>query len=127
MLIRLSSLPVPDQQKALDFYTGILGFVKKHDVPLGEHRWITVVAADEQDGTELVLEPMAFAPAKAYYDALFEAGIPAAAFLVTDVQQEYERLVKKNVRFSVPPTPMGPVTIAVFDDTCGHMIQIYQV
>lgn len=127
MLIRLNSLPVPDQQKALDFYTGILGFVKKHDVPLGEHRWITVVAANEQDGPELVLEPMAFAPAKAYYDALFEAGIPATAFLVTDVQQEYERLRAKNVVFSVPPTPMGPVTIAVFDDTCGHMIQMYQV
>jgi catechol 2,3-dioxygenase-like lactoylglutathione lyase family enzyme len=127
MKIKLSSLFVKDQDKALAFYTDILGFVKKTEIPMGEHKWLTVVSRDEQDGTELVLEPMAFAPAAVYQQALFEAGIPATAFHVDNVDDEYARLEKLGVAFSMKPTSMGPVKLAVFDDTCGNRIQIYQV
>ena len=127
MKIKLSSLFVKDQDKALAFYTDILGFVKKTEIPMGEHKWLTVVSKEEQDGTELVLEPMAFAPAAIYQQALFEAGIPATAFHVDNVDEEQARLEKLGVAFSMKPTSMGPVKLAVFDDTCGNRIQIYQV
>ena len=118
---------VDDQDKALKFYTGILGFVKKTEIPLGEHRWLTVVSKEEPDGVELLLEPMGFAPSKIYQKALYEAGIPLTAFHVDDIQKEFERLEKLGVKFSMKPTNMGPATLAVFDDTCGNNIQIVQV
>jgi predicted enzyme related to lactoylglutathione lyase len=127
MKIKLTSVPVSDQAKALKFYTEILGFVTKIDIPMGEHRWLTVVSKEEQDGVELLLEPLGFAPAKVYQQQLFDAGIPWTAFNVDDTQQEFERLKKLGVVFSLPPTTMGPATVAVFDDTCGNNIQIVQV
>jgi len=127
MKIKLTSVPVKDQDKALRFYTEVLGFVKKTEVPMGEHKWLTVVSKEEPDGVELLLEPMGFAPAAVYQKALFEAGIPYTAFQVDNVEAEYQRLEKKGVVFSMKPTPMGPVTIAVFDDTCGNNIQIVQI
>jgi catechol 2,3-dioxygenase-like lactoylglutathione lyase family enzyme len=127
MKIKVTSLLVKDQEKALKFYTEVLGFVKKTEVPLGEHKWLTVVAGEEPDGVELLLEPMAFEPARVFQKALFEAGIPYTAFNVDDVQKEYERLSGLGVVFSMKPTKMGPATLAVFDDTCGNNIQIVQV
>jgi predicted enzyme related to lactoylglutathione lyase len=127
MKIKLTSILVDDQEKALKFYTNVLGFLKKTEIPMGEHKWLTVVSAEEQDGVEVVLEPMGFEPAKVYQQALFEAGIPLTAFHVDDVQREYERLVNLGVVFSMKPTQMGPVTLAVFDDTCGNNIQLVQV
>ncbi|GAB3950934.1 methylglyoxalase [Spirosoma harenae] len=127
MKIRLTSVLVDDQQKALIFYTDKLGFVKKVDVPMGEHRWLTVVSKEEQDGVELLLEPMGFAPASTYQKALFAAGIPLASFDVENVEKEYERLMQADVQFSVPPTQMGPVKIAVLNDTCGNNIQLVQM
>lgn len=127
MKIKLVSILVKDQDKALQFYTDVLGFVKKTDIPLGEHKWLTVVSKEEQDGVELVLEPMAFAPARVYQQALFEAGIPLTAFHVEDVEAEYQRLKGKGVVFSLAPTLMGAVRLAVFDDTCGNNIQMVQV
>ncbi|MFI5907556.1 VOC family protein [Dactylosporangium sp. NPDC051541] len=125
MRINVTSVFVSDQQKALEFYTNILGFVKKHDIPLGgEHRWLTVVGAGEPDGVELLLEPSDHPAVKPFRDALVDDGIPATSFAVEDVQQEYERLVAAGVVFTQPPTQMGPVTTAVFDDTCGNLIQI---
>jgi predicted enzyme related to lactoylglutathione lyase len=127
MKIKLTSVVVDDQDKALKFYTEVLGFVKKTEIPMGEHKWLTVVSKEEQDGVELLLEPMGFAPAKVYQKALFDAGIPLTAFHVDDIQKEYERLEKLGVTFSMKPTKMGPATLAVFDDTCGNNIQIVQV
>jgi predicted enzyme related to lactoylglutathione lyase len=127
MKIKLTSVPVKDQDKALRFYTEILGFVKKTEVPMGEHKWLTVVSKEEPDGVELLLEPMGFAPAAVYQKALFEAGIPYTAFQVDNIETAYQRLEKKGVVFSMKPTRMGPVTIAVFDDTCGNNIQIVQI
>jgi predicted enzyme related to lactoylglutathione lyase len=127
MKIKVTSVPVQDQDKALKFYTEILGFVKKTEIPLGEHKWLTVVSNEERDGVELLLEPMGFAPAKAYQKELFEAGIPWTAFHVDEIQKEYERLEKAGVKFSMKPTKMGPATLAVFDDTCGNNIQLVQV
>ncbi len=127
MRIRLNSVMVDDQAKALKFYTEVLGFVKKMDIPMGEFRWLTLVSPESPDDTELVLEPMGFPPAKTYQKSLFEAGIPLTAFAVDDIQKEYERLEKLGVVFKTKPTEMGPVTIAVFEDTCGNLIQIYQV
>jgi predicted enzyme related to lactoylglutathione lyase len=127
MKIKLSSITVSDQDKALKFYTEILGFVKKTEIPMGEHKWLTVVSKEEQDGVELVLEPLGFAPAKIYQQELFNAGIPATAFYVEDINKEYERLAGLGVAFSMQPTQMGPATLAVFDDTCGNNLQIYQV
>ena len=119
---------VDNQDKALKFYTEMLGFVKKRDIPLGGgHRWLTVVSKEEQDGVELLLEPMGFAPARVYQKALFDAGVPLTMFNVDDIQKEYDRLKKLGVVFSMPPTQMGPSTIAVFNDTCGNNIQIVQV
>ena len=127
MKIGITNVMVNDQNKALKFYTDILGFVKKTEVPLGEHKWLTVVSKEAQDGVELLLEPMGFAPARVYQQALYEAGIPYTSFHVDDIQKEYERLVKLGVKFSLKPTKTGPVTIAVFDDTCGNNIQIAQL
>jgi len=127
MKIKLNSVMVADQDKALKFYTEVLGFVKKTEIPMGEHKWLTVVSPEAPDEVELVLEPMGFPPAKTYQKALFEAGIPLTAFHVDDIQKEYERLEKLGVVFSMKPTKMGPATLAVFDDTCGNLIQIYQV
>jgi catechol 2,3-dioxygenase-like lactoylglutathione lyase family enzyme len=128
MKIKLTSVPVTDQEKALKFYTEVLGFVKKNDIPMGPARWLTVVSPDEQNGAELVLEPNGDYPAmKALKQALIEDEIPFTAFQVDDVQREYERLKNLGVVFKQPPTKMGPTTLAVFDDTCGNLIQIYQV
>jgi len=127
MRVRLTSILVDDQAKALAFYTDVLGFIKKTDVPLGEHRWLTVVSPEEQDGVEIVLEPMAFEPARVYQKALFGAGIPLASFSVDNVEKEYERLAGLGVQFSMKPTVMGPVRLAVFSDTCGNNIQMTQM
>ena len=129
MRIRLASVPIDDYDKALEFYTDTLGFVKKRDIPLGEGaRWLTVVSPEEQDGTELLLEPNADYPAmKALKKALVKDGIPYTAFQVDDIQKEYARLRELGVEFSMEPTDMGMTTVAVFDDTCGNLIQIYQV
>ncbi|MET9222504.1 MULTISPECIES: VOC family protein [unclassified Streptomyces] len=125
MRIHLTSVFVDDQAKALAFYTDVLGFVKKYDVPVGEKdRWLTVVSPDEPGGTELLLEPAGHPAVTPYRDALFEDGIPLAQFAVSDVKAEYERLSGLGVRFTQEPLEMGPVTTAVFDDTCGNLIQI---
>ena len=129
MKIKLTSVSIDDYDKALKFYTEVLGFVKKHDIPLGNGaRWITVVSPEEPDGTELLLEPNADYPAmKALKEALVKDGIPFTAFQVDDIEKEYERLKNAGVSFSMEPTNMGTTTVAVFDDTCGNLIQIYQV
>ena len=126
--IKLSSVLVDDQDKALKFYTEVLGFVKKTEIPLGNAKWLTVVSADGPDDIELLLEPMGFPPAKVYQRALFEAGIPSTAFAVDDIQTEHARLEKLGVMFKSKPTKTGGgPTVAVFDDTCGNLIQLYQV
>lgn len=125
--IYVTSVPVDNQQKALEFYTDKLGFIKKTDIPVGEHRWLTVVSPDEQNGVELLLEPMEFAPARTYQEALNEAGIPWTSFMVDDVDKEYERLTSLGVKFSIEPKVTGPVKIAVLDDTCGNNIQLAQM
>jgi catechol 2,3-dioxygenase-like lactoylglutathione lyase family enzyme len=122
--ITLTSVLVDDQAKALAFYTDVLGFQKKHDIPLGEHRWLTVVSPSAPDGVELVLEPDAHPAAKQFKSALMDDGIPFTSFTVDDVQAEYERLVALSTRFTQLPTSMGPVVTAVLDDTCGNLIQI---
>ncbi|MDF6022949.1 VOC family protein [Streptomyces sp. JH34] len=125
MKIHLTSVFVDDQAKALQFYTEVLGFEKKHDVPVGDKdRWLTVVSPEEPDGTELLLEPAGHPAATAYRNALVEDGIPLAQFAVDDVKAEHERLSGLGVRFIQEPLAMGPVTTAVFDDTCGNLIQI---
>jgi catechol 2,3-dioxygenase-like lactoylglutathione lyase family enzyme len=125
MKIHLTSVFVDDQAKAEHFYTEILGFVKKHDVPVGPGaRWLTVVSPDQPGGTELLLEPAGHPAVKPYRDALVADGIPLAQFAVEDVQAEYERLSGLGVTFTQEPQEMGPVTTAVFDDTCGNLIQI---
>ncbi|WP_432166573.1 VOC family protein [Streptomyces sp. bgisy031] len=125
MKIHLTSVFVDDQAKAERFYTEILGFVKKHDVPIGEKdRWLTVVSPDEPGGTELLLEPAGHPAVKPYRDRLVADGIPLAQFAVDDVKAEYERLRALGVVFTQEPVEMGPVTTAVFDDTCGNLIQI---
>jgi catechol 2,3-dioxygenase-like lactoylglutathione lyase family enzyme len=124
MLINLASVLVDDQAKALTFYTEKLGFVKKNDVPVGEYRWITVVSPDQPGGPELVLEPDVHPAVGPFKKALVADGIPFTSFAVDDVQAEYERLVALGVTFTQQPTPMGPVTTAVLDDTCGNLIQI---
>ncbi|MGD6965587.1 VOC family protein [Rossellomorea vietnamensis] len=126
MKIIVTSIFVDNQEKALKFYTENLGFVKKHDVPTGEHRWITVVSAGQKNGTELLLEPNEHPAAKDYQQRLFRDGIPVTMFGVEDIEKEYKRLVEKGVQFTMSPTEMGGITIAVFDDTCGNLIQIIQ-
>jgi catechol 2,3-dioxygenase-like lactoylglutathione lyase family enzyme len=122
--IHLSSIFVDDQAKALRFYTEVLGFLPKYDVPLGEHRWLTVVSPDEPGGAELVLEPDAHPAVPPFKRALMGDGIPFTSFAVDDVQAEYERLRGLGVQFTQQPLAMGPVTTAVFDDTCGNLVQI---
>ncbi|MEU2672037.1 VOC family protein [Streptomyces sp. NPDC007164] len=124
MRIHLSSVFVDDQDKALRFYTDVLGFVKKHEVPVGEDRWLTVVSPEDPDGTELLLEPDGHRAVKPYRTALVEDGIPAASFAVDDVNAEFDRLRGLGVRFTQDPLETGPVTTAVLDDTCGNLIQI---
>ena len=126
MKINLSSVLVDDQDKALKFYTEVLGFVKKTDVPTGEFRWLTVVSPEGPDGVELLLEPNDNPAARAYQQAIFEAGIPATAFGVDDIQSEYERMRQHGVRFTMEPTKMEWGTMAVFDDTCGNLICLNQ-
>ena len=124
MRINLASVLVDDQQKALRFYTEVLGFVKKTEVPLGGHSWLTVVSPEDPDGVELVLEPSEHPAVGPFKQALVADGIPFTSFAVDDVQKEFERLSALGVRFTQEPTVMGPVTTAVFDDTCGNLIMI---
>jgi catechol 2,3-dioxygenase-like lactoylglutathione lyase family enzyme len=124
MRIYLTSVLVDDQEKALRFYTDVLGFTKKNDIPLGEARWLTVVAPDQPEGPELLLEPDTHPAAKPFKAALVADGIPATSFAVEDVHAEFQRLRDRGVRFTQDPVDMGAVTTAVFDDTCGNLIQI---
>jgi predicted enzyme related to lactoylglutathione lyase len=124
--IVVTSVMVNDQDKALKFYTEVLGFVKKTDIPMGGGRWLTVVSPEQPDGPELLLEPMGFAPARTFQRALFDAGIPWTSFAVADVEATYQKLKKAGVVFRANPKKMGTVTIAMFDDTCGNLIQIAQ-
>ncbi|MFN3005016.1 VOC family protein [Mycolicibacterium wolinskyi] len=126
MRINLTSVLVDDQEKGLRFYTDVLGFVPKTDIPMGGARWITVVSPQDPDGTELVLEPDGHPAVKPFKDALVADGIPFTSFAVDDVAAEYERLSALGVQFTQKPTAMGPVITAVFDDTCGNLIQIAQ-
>ncbi|MCY9165029.1 VOC family protein [Bacillus atrophaeus] len=126
MKIIVTSIFVQDQDKALEFYTEKLEFVKKEDVPMGKFRWITLVSEEDQDGTELLLEPNEHPAAKEYQKKIFAEGFPATMFGVTDIRKEYKRLMEKGVKFTMEPTKMGEVTVAVFDDTCGNLIQIIQ-
>lgn len=128
MRITLTSIPVTDQEKALRFYTEKLGFVEKRDIPIGDARWLTVVSPEEPDGVELVLEPNGEYPAmKALKAALVADGIPITAFEVGDIHAEYERLRALGVEFTMEPMDMGTTTMAILDDTCGNLIQLYQV
>jgi len=126
MKIQLTSVLVDDQEKAAKFYTEVLGFVKKKDIPMGEARWLTVVSPEGPEDIELLLEPNGHSAAKIFQQAIFKDGIPLTAFAVDDIQKEYERMNDLGVVFKRPPTQAGPVTIAVFDDTCGNLIQLYQ-
>jgi catechol 2,3-dioxygenase-like lactoylglutathione lyase family enzyme len=127
MKIRLSSVFVDDQDKALKFYTEVLGFVKKRDIPAGNFKWLTVVSPEGPDDIELLLEPNDNPAARTFQQAVYKQGIPATAFAVDDIQKEYERMKKLGVVFGMEPTKTGPVTVAVFDDTCGNLIQLYQI
>ena len=126
MRIKLTSIMVEDQAKALRFYTETLGFNKKSDFPVGEYRWITVVSPEEPNDLELSLEPNANPAGKKFQEAMFSQGIPVAAFEVSDIAAEFDRLKKKGVAFTKEPTPAGPVTFAIFADGCGNLIQLYQ-
>lgn len=127
MRISITNVLVNDLDKALTFYTDILGFVKKTEIPMGETKWITVVSKDDLQGVELLLEPIAFEPAEIYQRELYEAGIPYTSFQVNSLDYEYERLRDLNVDFSMPPTTMGTVKMAIIDDTCGNKIQLIEV
>jgi catechol 2,3-dioxygenase-like lactoylglutathione lyase family enzyme len=127
MKIYQTSVFVSDQEKALRFYTEVCGFVKKTDIPVGEFRWLTVISPDQPGGTELLLEPNENPAAQVFQKALVDQGIPLTSFAVESVQQEYDRMSAQGVRFTMPPTEMGNVTVAVFDDTCGNLIQIAQL
>jgi len=124
MRITITGVLVDDQAKAKRFYTDVLGFVTRHDVPVGDDRWLTVVSPEDPDGCELLLEPSGHPAAAPFKEALVKDGIPFTQFSVKDVEAEYERLLSLGVTFTQPPTEMGPVTTAVFDDTCGNLIQI---
>jgi len=126
MRIKLTSIMVDDQSKALKFYTEIFGFVPKTEIPVGAFRWLTVVSPEAPDGTELSLEPNANPAGRAFQDAMFTQGIPVAAFEVSDLAREVARLQTAGVVFTTMPTQMGPVSIAVCADTCGNLIQLYQ-
>ncbi|WP_030878359.1 MULTISPECIES: VOC family protein [unclassified Streptomyces] len=124
MKINLTSVYVDDQDKALRFYTEVLGFLKKHEIPIGTDKWLTVVSPEDPDGTELLLEPDGHPAVRPYKEALVQDGIPLASFAVDDVHSEFVRLREQGVRFTQEPLKMGPVTTAVLDDTCGNLIQI---
>jgi catechol 2,3-dioxygenase-like lactoylglutathione lyase family enzyme len=124
MRIIVTSVLVDDQDKALAFYTGVLGFQKKTDLPMGEHRWLTLVSPEDPEGVELVLEPDSHPAAGPFKQALAEDGIPFTSFAVKDVRAEFDRLKSAGVRFTQAPMEAGPITLAVFDDTCGNLIQI---
>ncbi len=126
MRINLSSIMVDDQERALKFYTDVLGFVKKTDMSIGEYRWLTVTSPEGPEGIELVLEPMGFPPAKDYQKALYNAGIPIIAFLSSDIQAEYKRLKARGVSFRSEPQTMGAITSVLFEDTCGNLINLVQ-
>jgi catechol 2,3-dioxygenase-like lactoylglutathione lyase family enzyme len=126
MRIHVTNVLVDDQDKALRFYTEVLGFEKKTDVPAGEYRWLTVVSPEDPDGTELLIEPDSHPAAKPFKEALVADGIPYTSFAVSDIAAEVERLKALGVKFKQEPVEMGPVTIALFDDTCGNLIQIAQ-
>ncbi len=126
MKIVITSVLVDDQEKALRFYTDVLGFTKKHDIPMGHHRWLTVVSSSDPNGVELLLEPDEHPAAKPFKKALVEDGIPCTSFGVDDIKAEHDRLCRAGVHFTQPPVAMGPVTTAVLDDTCGNLIQIAQ-
>ncbi len=126
MQITLASVMVDDQDRALRFYTSVLGFEKKNDIPMGEFRWLTVSSPEGVAGVELVLEPMAFPPAREFQRALFAAGIPATAFISKDIAAEYQRLKNLGVQFRGEPKSMGPVTVVLFEDTCGNLINLVQ-
>lgn len=126
MQIRLVSIKVDDQDKAIRFYTQVLGFETCADVPMGEYRWLTVTSPDGVDGVELVLEPITFEPARVYQRALYDAGVPATAFISTDIRRDYARLRSLGVTFRSEPTNLGPVTTCVFEDGCGNLINLAQ-
>lgn len=127
MRINITSIYVADQQQAHDFYTRVLGFEVKHDVPVGDDaRWLTLVSPEDPDGTELLLEPMGHPAARVFCEALYADGLPFTQFEVADIHAEYARLRDLGVEFSMEPTEAGPVTVAVLDDTCGHWIQLIQ-
>ena len=126
MQIKFVSVMVEDQERALRFYTDVLGFVKAEDVPVGEYRWLTVTSPDGVDGVELVLEPMAFPPAREFQKALYDAGVPATAFVTSDIHAEVERLTAAGVEFRGEPVDMGSVTGVMFEDTCGNLIHLVQ-
>jgi len=126
MKITLTSIPVRDQEAALTFYTEKLGFVKKADIPMGEHRWLTVISPQGAEGVELLLEPLGFPPAAEYYKALYEAGIPAAQFDTDDLDSEVERMKESGVVFRGEPVDMGEVRYVIFDDTCGNLLCLTQ-
>jgi len=126
MQLKFVSVTVEDQQKALDFYTSVLGFRKMADIPMGQHRWLTVTSPDGLEGVELVLEPLGFPPARTYQRALFEAGIPALALITRDVHADYDRLSALGVVFRGAPQAMGPITATTFEDTCGNLVHLVQ-
>ena len=126
MQIKLASIMVDNQDNALRFYTTIVGFVKNTDIPMGQFRWLTVSSPEGAEGVELVLEPMGFPPARTYQKALFDAGIPATAFLTRDIDAEYRRLKGLGVLFRGEPKSMGPITAVLFEDTCGNLINLVQ-
>lgn len=125
--ITVTSVFVDDQEKALKFYTEVLGFVKKIDIPAGEARWLTVVSPEQEGGVELLLEPNDNPAAQAYQEAIYKQGIPATTFATDDMQKEYERMKALGVAFTMEPTKMDAVTVAIFDDTCGNLIGLHQV
>ena len=127
MKIKLNNVIVTNQERALKFYTEILGFVKKAEIPVGDYKWLTVVSPDETEGAELLLEPNANPAAKIYQEKLYEQEIPLTSFAVEDIQGEYDRLIDLGVEFKMVPTDIGTATVTVFDDTCGNLIQLYQV
>ena len=126
MQLKFVSIMVDNQDKALAFYTSILGFEKMADIPMGEYRWLTVTSPDGIAGVELVLEPMGFPPARAYQKALFDAGVPAIALITKDIAADFKRLQARGVQFRGEPKSMGPITAVVFEDTCGNLINLVQ-
>lgn len=126
MKIKLSKVFVDDQDKALKFYTEVLGFIKKSDISSGDDRWLTVVSPEGPNDIELLLEPVSLPAAAEYQKALFEAGMPLTAFAVENIQKEYKRMAKRGVVFNIEPTKSGVATLAVFEDTCGNLIQLYE-